>query len=83
MDILKVTECGSRMIDIDIAGKDMDGEYKLKKGRGAVYDGPSSLNLRYKKVKLLHLHQFSSFDGVCQNPLQVRTHNILSNQHRI
>ena len=46
----QVTECGSRMIDIDIAGKDMDGEYKLKKGRGAVYDGPSSLNLRYKKV---------------------------------
>merc|ERR1719197_2372336 len=46
----EVSDCGTRMIDIDISGKEVDGEYYMKKGRGVTYDGPSNLNLRYKNV---------------------------------
>merc|ERR1719421_2110350 len=46
----EVSECGDRMIDIDIAGKETEGEYYQKKGKGATYDGPSNLALRYKNV---------------------------------
>merc|ERR1719271_141024 len=36
----RVSDCGSSMIDISIANKEVEGEYYQPKGRGSEYKGP-------------------------------------------